>query len=87
MQIPLFSIQNPEGKTEYQMSLLDESSKRQAMEVSSAAAQEKVMNNPTSPFLGVVYRNQYIQVFGLFSCTGWTLLVGLENGPYNGDEV
>jgi hypothetical protein len=87
MRIPLFYILNQTGHVEYEMSLLDPGQLQETLNSSMNAIQVKVHEKNASPYLGLVYRNQYIQVFGFYSCTGWTMLVGFENGPYNGDEV
>jgi hypothetical protein len=87
MQIPLFSIRDQNGRVEYELSLLSQTQTQETTSVALSAVNEKVAQKIPSPYLGLVHRNQYIQVFGFYSCTGWTLLVGFENGPYNGDEV
>ena len=87
MQIPLCAFYAPDGSQQYLLSHLDVSERDTVLNHSFNAILDKLYGKPTSAYLGVVYRSSAIQIFAFFSCTGWTMVVGLENGPFDGDEV
>ena len=87
MQIPLFSVYSPSGKNEYLLSLLSDDQTSKILSEAKDSAHQKISTGLVSPFVGLTFRSHDIQVFTFLSCTGWMLLVGFENGPFNGVEV
>jgi hypothetical protein len=87
MQIPVFSVYSPSGENEYLFTTLSDSHCNLILNDAKAGLKQKVTDNLVSPFLGLTFRSQDVQIFSFVSCTGWLLIVGFENGPFNGTEV
>ena len=87
MQIPVFSVYSPSGENEYLFTTLSDSQCNLILKDAKSGLKQKVTDNLVSPFLGLTFRSQDIQIFSFVSCTGWLLIVGFENGPFNGSEV
>ena len=87
MQIPLFSVYSPSGENEYLLTTLNDTVCNALLGEAKRGAAELIGANLVSPFQGLTFRSQEVQVFSYISCTGWLLLVGFENGPFNGTEV
>lgn len=87
MQIPLFSVYNPTGENEYLLTTLDHVTCEKIQAEARLGTAQVIANPIVSPFLGLTFRSHDIQVFSYISCTGWLILVGFENGPFNGLEV
>lgn len=87
MQIPFCSIFEPNGSKPYTRSLLSTQETDSLIATSIGAIANKILDKPQSPYLGLIHRSVNLQVFGFASCTGWVVIVGLEHGPYDSDDV
>ena len=87
MQIPLFSVYSSSGENQYLLTTLSDSVCASVLSDARQGTSQRIGETIVSPFLGLTFRSQDIQVFSYISCTGWVLLAGFENGQFNGGEV
>ncbi len=87
MQIPLLAFFGPDGSRQSIKSSLHEEETESILTTGISAITNKLLDSPTAAFLGIVHRSMGIQLYAYISCTGWTILLGLEPGPYDSDEV
>jgi hypothetical protein len=87
MQIPLLAFFGPDGSRQSIRSSLNNDETESILTTGISAVTNKLLDSPTSAFLGIVHRSMGIQLYAYISCTGWMLLLGLEPGPYDSDEV
>ena len=87
MQIPFCSIFAPHGLREYITSTLTSHEAESLLTTCISAVTNKLLDVPQSPFLGLIHHSVNIQVFAFVSCTGWVIFLGLEQGPYDSNEV
>jgi hypothetical protein len=87
MQIPFYCVFSPNGAQEYMVSSLIAPESESLLVTGISAVTNKILDQPTSPYLGLVHRSASIQLYAYMSSTGWVLMLGLEQGPYDSDEV
>ena len=57
------------------------------MEIGLSTIASRMNEKHLYPYYGLIHRSQGIQLYAFLSCTGWILLVGLEYGAFDADEV
>jgi hypothetical protein len=87
MQISLVAFFAPDGARQFTSTQLSESESESLVITGVSAIANKMLDIPKSPFLGLVHRSVHIQLYAFCSCTGWVLILGLEPGPYDSDEI
>ena len=87
MQISFITIFGPDGSKQFQRSSLNNEEIESSLATAISSVTNKLLDVPSSSFLGLIHRSAGIQIYAFISCTGWLLLVGLEPGPYDSDEI
>lgn len=87
MQISLIAFFAPDGTRQFISTHLSESESESLVITGVSAIANKMLDLPKSPFLGLIHRSAHIQLYAFCSCTGWVLMLGLEPGPYDSDEI
>lgn len=87
MPIPLFHVLCPKGETAYSVAGLSSQQMAALIPVCLSGIAARFSEKPSFPYLGLIYRSDSIQVYAFISCTGWTLLIGLDCGSFDADEV
>ena len=87
MQLSFIAFFGPTGSEQYRRSSLSAEEEDSALTAALSAVTNKLLDGPTSAFLGLIHRSAGIQLYAFISCTGWLLLIGLEPGPYDSDEI
>ena len=87
MQIPFYCVFAPDGTQHFKSSTLTPHETESLLTTGISAVTNKMLDQPTSPYLGLVHRSASIQLYAYLSSTGWLLMLGLEQGPYDSEEV
>jgi hypothetical protein len=87
MQISFITVYGPEGSKEFCRSSLSIEQAESLVTTAISAVTNKLLDVPSSSFLGLLHRSAGIQLYAYVSSTGWLLLIGLESGPYDSDEI
>ena len=87
MAIPMFHVTNPSGHSEFSVSCMDTTEFETLVAIGSSTVCSRMIDRPQFPYLGLIHRGKSLQLFAFVSCTGWVLLVGLEHGSFDADEV
>ena len=87
MQISFTAFFGPDGSTQFLRSTLSPDEAESSLTTGISAVTNKLLDVPSTSFLGLIHRSVGIQLYAFISCTGWLLLIGLEPGPYDSDEI
>ncbi len=87
MQISLIAFFGPDGSREYVTSTLSNDEWESLITTGVSSIANKLLDQPGSPLLGLIHRSVNVQLYAFVSCTGWVLMIGLEPGPYDSDQV
>jgi hypothetical protein len=87
MQIPLCVVFAPDGSREYLQSSLSDGETDSLISSTMDTLRARTNSYPNSPFMGILHRHSSVQVFGFVSSSRWTIILGVENGPFEGNDV
>jgi hypothetical protein len=87
MQIPFCSVQGLDDPKPYVLSNLSEEEQVYISTVASRFIRRRAESNLLTILIGLIHSTQSLQVFGFISCTGWVIIVAIEPGPYDSEEV
>ena len=87
MAIPMFYVTNPKGVSEYFLTSLEDGQCESLAAIGLSTVSSRMTDRPQFPYLGLIHRSKSVQLYAFVSCTGWILLVGLEYGSFDADEV
>jgi len=87
MRIPLCVVFGPDGARQFTFTELGEVETESLLKTGVSSISNKLLDIPSSAYLGLMHRSVSLQLFGHVSCTGWAILIGLEHGPFDGSEV
>jgi len=87
MRIPLCFIFGPDGRREFSFCAISESESESILTTAVSSVSNRLLDVPKSVYLGLIHRTVNIQLFGYISCTGWVMIIGLEHGLFDGNEV
>lgn len=87
MRIPLTAFFGPDGSRQSIASILGTDETESILTTGISAITNKLLDSPSSSFLGNIHQSMGIQMYAYISCTGWLILIGLEPGPYDTTEI